>query len=206
MFKKIGLIGYGSFGREILCNIHKSFDIFFFGNYNNINLNEIEQKYNCNCYDISKFDFFKYKALITITNGDERKDIINYLPKKTEYYTYIDENAILMDKNNINIGEGSIICAGTILTTNLKLGKFTQLNLSTTIGHDTELGNFCTTAPGVNISGNCKIGNNVYFGTNSSIKPNIKIVDNVIIGLNSGVVKNISESGIYIGTPSIKFK
>jgi sugar O-acyltransferase (sialic acid O-acetyltransferase NeuD family) len=204
MFKKIGLIGYGSFGREIICNI-KSFDIFFFGNHN-VNLNEIEKKYKCKCYDISKFDSLKYKALITITDGNERKDIIHSLPKKTEYYTYIDKHAILMDKNNIHIREGSIICAGTILTTNIKLGKFTQINLSTTIGHDTEMGDFCTTAPGVNISGNCKIGNNVYFGTNSSVKPKIQITDNVIIGLNSGVVKNITESGIYIGTPSIKLK
>jgi sugar O-acyltransferase (sialic acid O-acetyltransferase NeuD family) len=205
MSKKIGLIGYGAFGREIICNIDRAFDIFFFGKYN-INLDEIEKKYKCKCFDISKFNPLKYKALITITNGNERKNIINDLQKKTEYYTYIDKHAILMNRNSIKIGQGNIICAGTILTTDITLGDFTQLNLMTTIGHDTVLGDFCTTAPGVNISGNCKIGNNVYFGTNSSVKHGIQITDNVTIGLNSGVVKNICETGIYIGTPSIKFK
>ena len=123
------------------------------------------------------------------------------MPKNTSYYTYIDKNAILMDKKNIKIGEGSIICAGTILTTNLVFGNFTQLNLLTTVGHDTIVGDFCTTGPGVNISGNCNIGNNVYFGSNCTIKQKINIVDNVTIGLGSSVVKHIIEPGVYIGSP-----
>ena len=201
--KKIGIIGYGSFGREIICNINKPFDIFLFGKHN-LNIDKIEKLFKCKCYNISKFDYLKYKALVTISNGDERKNIISSLSNKTEYYTYIDKHAIIMDNKNIKIGYGSIICAGSILTTNITLGNFTQLNLSTNIGHDTTLGNYCTTAPNVSISGNCTIGNNVYFGSNSCIKQNIKIVDNVIIGLNSGVVKNIDNSGTYIGTPSKK--
>jgi sugar O-acyltransferase (sialic acid O-acetyltransferase NeuD family) len=206
MFKKIGVIGYGAFSREFLCNVKQPFDIFFYNNYKNFELEEIEKYYNCNCFDISKFDYNKYKALITIVDCDERKQITDDLSNKTEYVSYIDKHAILMDPNNIQIGKGSIICAGTILTTNIKLGDFTQLNILTTIGHDAVMGNYCTTAPSVNISGNCVIGNNVYFGNNSSVKEKITITDDVIIGLNSGVVKNISIKGTYIGTPAIKIK
>jgi UDP-3-O-[3-hydroxymyristoyl] glucosamine N-acyltransferase len=110
-----------------------------------------------------------------------------------------------MDEN-IEIGEGSIICAGSILTTNIKIGKHTHLNLHTTVGHDTEIGDFFTTAPGVKISGNCKIGNKVYVGTNGSIKEKIHISENVTLGLNCGVVKHIEESGIFVGTPTQKIK
>ena len=100
----------------------------------------------------------------------------------------------------------SIICSGTIITTNVKLGKHTHLNLHTTIGHDCVIGDYFTTAPGVQISGNENIGNRVYFGTRSCVKQKITICDDVIIGMNAGVVKNITESGTYIGTPAKKIK
>jgi UDP-3-O-[3-hydroxymyristoyl] glucosamine N-acyltransferase len=99
------------------------------------------------------------------------------------------------------IGEGSIICPNTILTTNIKIGNHTHLNLGSTIGHDTITGDFFTTAPGVKISGNCIIGDRVYFGTNSSVRERITICDDVTIGLNGGVVKNINEPGTYVGVP-----
>ncbi len=201
--KKIALIGYGAFGREILTNIkRRNLDIFFYGDYNNLNLNDIEQKHKTKCYDISKFDSKKYTALITIADSSERKTIVESLPLNTEYFTYIDKYSIIMDRSNIKIGKGSIICAGTILTTNIELGNFSQLNINTTIGHDSKIENYFTSGPGANISGKCVIGKNCYIGTNSSIKQNVKICDDVIIGMNSGVVKDINVSGIYIGTPA----
>lgn len=208
MLRKIGIIGLGSFTKEILCNLNKTFDIFINNEYRNKIINEIkpiEQKYYCRILPLELFDENMYDALITISDIKLRNTIINNLPKKTNYYTYIDKNAILMD-NNINIGKGSIICAGSIITTNVYIGDFSHINLNTTIGHDTKIGNFFTSAPGVNISGNCKIGNNVYIGTNSSIREKINICNNVKIGLNSGVIKNIDTEGIYIGTPCRKIK
>ena len=98
------------------------------------------------------------------------------------------------------------MCAGSILSSNIKIGSHSHLNLQTTSGHDTIIGNFFTSAPGVKISGNCEIGDRVYFGTNSCVKEKIKITNDVTIGLNSGVVKNINENGVYVGTPSKKIK
>ena len=204
--KKIGIIGFGSFTREIICNINKPFDIFVNELYLNKIFNEIntiEKKYNCKLYNINKFKCNDYIALLTIPDFNLRKEVIEILPNKTEYMTYIDKKANIMS-NDIVIGEGSIICSGCILTTNIKLGKFTQLNLNTTIGHDTKVGDFFTTAPGVNISGNCIFGNNVYIGSNAVVKEKITICNNVTIGLNAGIVKNITEEGTYIGNPAKK--
>jgi sugar O-acyltransferase (sialic acid O-acetyltransferase NeuD family) len=210
--KKIGVIGFGSFTKEIICNIKTPFDIFVTSDYynkinnnNNNNIESIKQKYNCSLFELNNFDSKKYEALITIVDNKLKTEILNDLPKNTTYYKYIDKRSIIMD-NNIKLGEGVIICANSILTTNIVLGNFSQINLNTTIGHDTICGDNFTTAPGVNISGNCIIGKNVYIGTNSSIKENIKITDNVIIGMNTGIIKNIDMSGTYVGTPIIKIK
>jgi sugar O-acyltransferase (sialic acid O-acetyltransferase NeuD family) len=200
--KSLAVIGYGSFTKEIIRLIKTEYSIFLYNMSNMSNIEQIEKDNNCKCFDITDFNPYRYKALITISNNNDRKSIVKDLPSKTEFFTLISENAIIGNKNVI--GEGSIICDGVILTTNIKLGKFNQINLNTTIGHDTVMGDYCTTAPGVNISGNCKIGENVYFGTNSSVKEKIIIHNNVILGLNAGVLKNITEEGVYIGTPATK--
>ena len=204
--KKIGIIGFSAFTREIICNLKQKFDIFVSDSfYNSIQVDCIAKMHNCNVHKLNQFDTTKYDALVTIANINLRSEIVKQLPNDTEYYTYIDKRSIIMDKN-VAIGKGSIICAGSILTTNIKLGNFSQINLNSTIGHDTIVGDYFTCAPGVNISGNCCIGHNVYIGTNATVKENIKICDRVVIGMNAGVLKNIATPGTYIGTPCEKMK
>lgn len=204
--KKIGIIGFSSFTREILCNLRHKFDIFVSDSvYNSLPVDCIAKDYKCNVARLNQFDPMRYDALVSIANAHVRADIVNQLPSRTDYFTYIDKRATIMDKNVI-IGKGSIICSGSILTTNIKLGNFSQINLNSTIGHDTIVGDYFTCAPGVNISGNCCFGRNVYIGTNATIKEKIQICDDVVIGMNSGVVKNITIAGTYIGTPCEKLK
>jgi sugar O-acyltransferase (sialic acid O-acetyltransferase NeuD family) len=206
--KKIGIIGFSSFTREILCNIKKKFDIFVSDDYYNQDsfhstIPNIKKIYDCDVYKLSHFNTSHYDALVSLSNIDLRKEVVLSMPKSTSYYTYIDAYARILDKNCI-IGNGSIVCAGAIITSNVKIGDFSHLNLNTTIGHDTITGSYFTTAPGVNVSGNCIIGDSVYCGTNSAIREKIKICDNVVLGLNAGVVKDITVSGVYTGTPCKK--
>lgn len=195
------IFGAGGFGREIywsLSDLERINTIFF-----------VEDQYfngkNQMIRPISEFDPDEYELIIAIADPKIREKIVNSLPHNTKYFTHIHKSVQIHDPSII-IGEGSVICAGSIITTNIVLGKHTHLNLQTTIGHDTVIGDYFTTAPGSKISGNCKIGNQVYVGTNSSIKEKLSICDNVTLGLNCGVVKNIDEPGTYVGTPAKKIK
>jgi UDP-3-O-[3-hydroxymyristoyl] glucosamine N-acyltransferase len=60
--------------------------------------------------------------------------------------------------------------------------------------------------PGSIVSGNVTLGNKVYLGTNSCIREKINICDNVTIGLITGVVKDITQSGVWVGSPIKKIK
>jgi sugar O-acyltransferase (sialic acid O-acetyltransferase NeuD family) len=193
---KKAIIGAGGFAREIQAAMRIDCKFFVDEEYMNI---------ESNVYGLSQFDPEEYEVVIAVGDPTDRFNIMNKLPKNTKYFTFVDPSVQIHD-SNIVIGEGSIICAGSIITTNVTLGKHTHLNLQTTIGHDTKIGDFFTTAPGAKISGNCNIGNKVYIGTNASVREKINIVDNVIIGLNSGIVKNITVSGVYGGVPAKKIK
>jgi sugar O-acyltransferase (sialic acid O-acetyltransferase NeuD family) len=195
------IIGNGGLGREIFHSMSKeeqSGIIFFVEDHF-----YSESKYKT--LPLSKFDEKKYEIIVAIGDSKVRENIVNKLPKNTKYFTFIHPSAQI-HSDDVEIGEGSVICAGSILTTNIKIGKHSQLDRNTNIGHDCIIGDFFRTSPGSIISGNCNIGKHVYFGTNSSVREKIKICDNVTIGLNSGVVKDINEEGIYVGTPSKKIK
>ena len=201
MSKRIAIIGYGGFSKELSCNLPKG-SCDFFVNKNLLNKNLV----NNNVKAIEDIDFDHYKILFAIGDPNIRKTLVNSFPKETEYFTYIDKYARILDKDTINIGKGSVICAGSILTTNINLGDFSQINLNSTIGHDCNIGQFLTTAPGVHISGTSDIGNLNYYGTNTALRNNIKITDSVTIGMNSNVIKDIDVSGVYVGNPLKKIK
>lgn len=198
---KKGIIGAGGFGREVywsLSPIERINTVFF-----------VEDEYWNNEDDrilpLSLFESDKYEVVVAIADSQHRERIVNKLPKSTKFFTHIHSTAQIHGED-VEIGVGSIICAGTIITTNVKIGKHSQLNLITTIGHDCEIGDFFTTAPGTQISGNVKIGNRVYFGTRSCIKQKLTVCDDVTIGMNAGVINSIYEPGTYVGTPAKKIK
>ena len=198
---KKGIIVAGGFGREVywsLNPIERNNTVFF-----------VDDEYWDDSDDkilpLSLFETNKYEVVVAIADSYHRQRIVESLPKGTKYFTHIHPSAQIHG-DDVEIGEGSIICAGTIITTNVKIGKHAHLNLITTIGHDCVIGNYFTTAPGVQISGNETIGNRVYFGTRSCMKQKLTICDDVIIGMNAGITKSIAESGTYIGTPATKIK
>lgn len=195
---KKALIGAGGFAREIKAHI---------GDYT-IKCFVDDQYWAENdeyIFPLSQFDPYQYEVLVAIGDPRSRFDMIQKLPLNTKYFTFIHPSAQILG-NDVTIGQGSIICAGCIITTNVKIGEHAQLNLHTTIGHDCEIGKYFTTAPGVKVSGNCKIYDCVYIGTNASIRQKINIHSLTTIGMNAAVVKDIESTGIYAGVPAKKIK
>lgn len=104
------------------------------------------------------------------------------------------------------IGRGTIICPGTILTTGITIGRHVIINLNCTIGHDCVIGDFVTISPGANVSGNVTIGEGCYIGSNAVIREKISICSGVTIGAGGVVVKDITEPGVYVGSPAKRIK
>jgi sugar O-acyltransferase (sialic acid O-acetyltransferase NeuD family) len=198
---KKGIIGAGGFGREI----YWSLDLMERVNCKFFVDDEYYQQGNEDILPISEFDPEEYEVIVAVADPKFRKSIVESLPIETKYFTHIHPS-VQIHAPDVEIGEGSIICAGTIITTNVKIGKHAHLNLLTTIGHDCEIGDYFTTAPGAKVSGNCKIYDCVYVGTNASIKQKLSIESFTTIGSGAAVVKDIEEPGVYAGVPAKKIK
>lgn len=102
----------------------------------------------------------------------------------------------------IDIGAGAIICAGTTLTTDVKIGDFAHVNLNCTIGHDAMIGAFCTLSPGVHVSGGVALGRGCFVGSGAVFLENVHVHDATIIGAGATVTRTLDQSGTYVGIPA----
>jgi sugar O-acyltransferase (sialic acid O-acetyltransferase NeuD family) len=120
--------------------------------------------------------------------------------------TLIHPSVILSD-DLVSIAKGCIICAGTIITCNISIGKFVTINLLCTVGHDTVIEEFSSFMPSVNISGEVRIEKSVYVGTGAKIINQLTIGKYTIVGAGAVVSKSLPENCTAVGIPAkpIKF-
>ena len=107
----------------------------------------------------------------------------------------------------VDIGEGTVICAGGILAFNIAIGRHVHIHKACTIGHDVVLGNFTTLAPGVHIAGWVHLGQRVFVGigaviSNGSPGKPIRIGDDAIIGAGACVTKSVPPGTTVVGVPA----
>lgn len=147
-------------------------------------------------------DFPDIDVVIAIGNPSTKRKVVEKLNSigHSNFRNVISSKSII--GKDVRIGKGVIICAGSILTTNIDIEDFVTINLSCTIGHDTILESYATIAPGVNISGNCLIKEGVDFGTGATIIQGKTIGEWSIVGAGSVVVKDIPANTTAVGNPS----
>jgi sugar O-acyltransferase (sialic acid O-acetyltransferase NeuD family) len=107
----------------------------------------------------------------------------------------------------LEMGPGTVICAGSVLTTNIVLGAHVQINLACTVGHDVIMGDYTTLAPGVHISGCVHLGKRVYVGTgavviNGTPDEPLLIGDDTVIGAAACVTKSLAAGLTVVGIPA----
>ena len=103
---------------------------------------------------------------------------------------------------DITIGDGSIVCAGSLLTTDIHLGRHVILNLSVTVGHDAGLADYVTLAPTVNVSGNVRIAEGCDIGTGCATVQGVSIGEWSIVGAGAVVARDLPANVTAVGVPA----
>lgn len=209
--KDLYIIGAGGFGREVawlverINQVNPTWNLKGFIDDNESIWGSVEGEYpvlgGCE-YLNSLNDVY---AVCAVGSAKVRKIIIDKLKNDNVKFATLIDPSVLLSKR-VEIGEGSIICAGTIITVDIKIGNHVIINLDCTIGHDGVIEDFVTIYPSVNISGMVKVGECTELGTGTQIIQGKKITANTIIGAGTVVVKDCVESGVYVGIPAKKIK
>jgi sugar O-acyltransferase (sialic acid O-acetyltransferase NeuD family) len=110
--------------------------------------------------------------------------------------------SVRMDRTNCTLGEGALLCAGSIATVHVTFGPFCLVNLSCTIGHEAVIGRGSVLNPTVNISGGVQIGEGVLVGTGAQVLQYLVVGDGATVGAGAVVTKNVAASDTVVGVPA----
>ena len=144
-------------------------------------------------------------GLGSVSLPEKRKDI--YMKFKMIGYSFasvIHPSAIVVD--DVKIGEGVQIMAGSILQSDCLIGDNVIINTGAIVDHDCRVGAHVHIAPGSVISGGVEIGEMTHIGTGANVIQGINIHSGAVIGAGAIVIRNISASTKVVGNPAKEIK
>jgi sugar O-acyltransferase (sialic acid O-acetyltransferase NeuD family) len=100
------------------------------------------------------------------------------------------------------LGDGSIVGAGAVLTTDVKGGRFVYVNTAATVSHNCRLADFTTVAPGAHLAGNVRVGEGADIGIGASIVQGIGVGGWSVVGAGATVIKDVDADTTVVGCPA----
>lgn len=205
--KDLYIIGAGGFGREVAWLVRRinavtpTWTIKGFIDDNQSLWNTVEDGYKVlgGC-DYLKSVGINAWAVCAVGSAKTRKKIVEKLGHSVNFATVIDPSVVISE--SVEIGIDTIICAGTIITVDDKIGNHVIINLDCTLGHDDVIDDFVTLYPSVNVSGACHLGTCVEMGTGSQIIQGLNVGTGTIVGASACVVKDLEAEVTAVGCPA----
>ncbi len=103
---------------------------------------------------------------------------------------------------HVDVGQGTIICAGSIITTNIRIGQNVLVSAGCIIGHDTVVSDYVTLLPRSTVSGTVNIGEGCNIGAGATIINNIDIGEWTIVGAGAVVADHLPAFCTAVGVPA----
>lgn len=207
--KSVVIIGAGGFGREVLeifkdqNKISKSWNILGF-----VDENKRLQSKILNGYPVlGGLDWLREHnndnlgCVVAIGTCETRKQVVERLQEiGVNFHNAVHPSVIMSD--SVEMGRDVIICAGSILTVNIKIGDHVHVDTNCTIAHDAVIGSYCRLNPGVKINGNNHLGEGVYVGTGATFIQEVSAGSWSTIGAGAVVIADIPEKVTALGVPA----
>ncbi len=152
-------------------------------------------------HELSKFP--DYDVFVSIGNTAIRKQLLKVCWQQNRTIpTLVHPSAVI--GLDVQIGEGSVVMAGSIINPSSRIGKGCIINTGATIDHDNIIQDYTHVSVGSHLCGTVSVGASTWVGAGSCVSNNLSICSNCMIGAGAVVVKNIVEPGTYIGVPARK--
>lgn len=206
MIKNLYIVGAGGLGREVKAMIQQMPEWNVRGFYDDGKIKgTLCEGIEClgGIEDLISID---ERIFVVLALGEPRlKENIGQRLKENKFIqfpTLIHPRATLLDTSTIQLGAGSIITAGVILTAQITIGEHVLINLNATIGHDSVIGNYCSIMPGANLAGHVSVDDKVLIGSGANILNKKSIGVGARVGAGAVVTKDVPPHTTVVGVPA----
>lgn len=141
-----------------------------------------------------------------IANSDVRQKLVERcLADGVQFFEVRAANVVQLD--DVQLGEGAVLCPFVTLTSNIRIGKHFHANLYSYVEHDCVIGDYVTFAPGVKCNGNVVIADHAYIGAGAVIKQGqpgkpLVIGRGAVVGMGAVVTKSVPPGATVVGNPA----
>lgn len=110
--------------------------------------------------------------------------------------------------DDVTLGDGAVLCARVVITSNVRIGRHFHANLFSYVEHDCVIGDHVTFAPRVGCNGHVHIGDGVFVGAGAVIKPGRPggaprvIGEGAVIGMGAVVTRDVAPYTTVAGNPA----
>lgn len=110
--------------------------------------------------------------------------------------------SVIWRAGDVSLDRGTVICAGAILTTDVRLGAFVLVNRAVNLSHDVEVGDWSVINPGAQVSGNVTIGRECLIGAGAVILQGRRLGDGAVVGAGAVVTTDVAAGETVVGVPA----
>ncbi len=113
----------------------------------------------------------------------------------------------VVQMDDVQLGDGAILCPFVALTSNIRIGKHFHANLYSYVEHDCVIGDYVTFAPGVMCNGNVVVEDHAYIGTGAVLKQGqpgqpLVIGRGAVVGMGAVVTRSVAPGATVVGNPA----
>ena len=108
----------------------------------------------------------------------------------------------LVGHRAVTLGEGTVVSANAIITTDVTLGRHVHVDRGVQIGHDSVLADFVSTYPAATIAGTVSIEAGSTVGSNATVIQGLAIGANAFVGAGAVVIRDVPANVTVVGVPA----
>jgi sugar O-acyltransferase (sialic acid O-acetyltransferase NeuD family) len=141
-------------------------------------------------------------VVLAVGDVDRRADLsVQLRDASLPVITVVHPSAFLGP--GIQVGEGSIVAPGCIITRDVTIAPMTIINYGARIGHDCSVGRLSFVGPGAVLTGAVTLAERAFIGAGAVILPEVTVGPGAIVGAGAIVTADVPRGTTVVGNPAI---